>query len=199
MSFDRSAQGFLKKYLNMITALKRFSTSTQSAQAKSSKWMLYAGAGALVGGAGYYYSNGKTPVKNPSAKVQSYVPAFDGQWKKFKLIEKTTLNHNVSSFRFELPEGTNEVGLPTASCVMVKHKGEGEEKAVIRPYTPILPDVPSNYFDLVVKQYPTGIMSKHIHSLNPNDTLEMKGPNLKFKYEAGKFKQIGMVYPSFDI
>jgi cytochrome-b5 reductase len=182
----------------ITTALKRFSTTAQTAQPKSSKWMLYAGAGAFVGGAGYYaFSTGKAPAKNAAAKVQSYVPAFDGTWKKFKLVEKTVLNHNVSSFRFELPEGTNEVGLPTASCVMVKHKGEGDEKAVIRPYTPIQPDVPSNYFDLVVKQYPTGKMSKHIHSLNPNDTLEMKGPNLKFKYEAGKFKQIGMVFIRF--
>ena len=160
--------------------------------------MFYAGAGAVVGGVGYYYTTGKTPSKKAAVEAHSYVPAFDGKWKEFKLIEKTVLNHNVSSFRFKLPEGTNEVGLPTASCVMVKHKAEGAEKAVIRPYTPILPDEPSDYFDLVVKAYPDGKMSKHIHSLKPNDVLEMKGPNLKFKYEAGKFKQIGLVLALFD-
>jgi cytochrome-b5 reductase len=174
----------------MLTSLKRFSTT---AQPKSSKWILYAGAGALVGGVGYYYSTGKAPIKNNMTEVQNYVPAFDGQWKNFRMIEKAALNHNVSRYRFELPEGTTDVGLPTASCVMVRHKAEGSEKPVIRPYTPILPDAPSNYFDLVVKTYKDGKMSKHIHSLTPNDTLEMKGPNLKFKYEPGKFKQIGMV------
>jgi len=36
------------------------------------------------------------------------------------------------------------------------------------------PDV-EGYFDLLVKVYPTGNMSKHIGSLKPGDTLEVKG------------------------
>ncbi len=36
-------------------------------------------------------------------------------------------------------------------------------------------------------------MSKHFHSLKEGDELEIKGPLPKPKYEANKFKRIGMV------
>jgi NAD(P)H-flavin reductase len=47
---------------------------------------------------------------------------------------------------------------------------------VIRPYTPISPEHVTGHFDLLVKEYPTGVMSKHIAGLKVGDKLEMKGP-----------------------
>jgi Oxidoreductase FAD-binding domain len=45
---------------------------------------------------------------------------------------------------------------------------DGSRKQVIRPYTPVtsaeMPE-PVGHFDLVVKAYPTGKMSKHIGEL----------------------------------
>ena len=94
-------------------------------------------------------------------------------------------------------EGTNELGLPTTSCVVTRlangKKDDGTENVVIRPYTPIeWPDHP-NTFDLVVKQYPTGLMSSHIFSLKPGDTLDIKGPIEKLPYSKGSADHIVMV------
>ena len=44
-------------------------------------------------------------------------------------------------------------------------KEDGSRKFVIRPYTPTSPKDAKGYFDLVVKVYPQGNMSKHIGDL----------------------------------
>lgn len=44
-----------------------------------------------------------------------------------------------------------------------------------------------------MKEYPNGKMSKHIHSLEPGDTLEVKGPMEKLPYKANMKEEIGMV------
>lgn len=44
-----------------------------------------------------------------------------------------------------------------------------------------------------MKEYPNGKMSKHIHSLEPGDTLEVKGPMEKLPYQANMKEKIGMV------
>lgn len=64
---------------------------------------------------------------------------------------------------------------------------------VVRPYTPVTPIDQKGYFDLVIKYYDKGAMSKHIHSLKPGDYLEVKGPIPKIKYEKNMKKRIGMI------
>ena len=53
---------------------------------------------------------------------------------------------------------------------------ECNHSEIIRPYTPTSTEAVTGHFDLVVKEYPTGVMSKHIASMKPGDSLEMKGP-----------------------
>lgn len=108
-----------------------------------------------------------------------------------KSVEKLT--HDTSRFRFSLPEGSYLGMAPdSASCLVTKFIGS-DNKAVIRPYTPI-EKVGSGYFDLVVKTYPDGKMSKHIHSLERGSILQMKGPIEKyvFKNDASE-SWIGML------
>lgn len=48
------------------------------------------------------------------------------------------INHNVSRFRFKLPDG-HVSGLHVASCIFTRHrfkKPDGTEEATMRPYTP---------------------------------------------------------------
>lgn len=49
----------------------------------------------------------------------------------------------------------------------------------------------------MIKEYPTGIMSKYIHSLKPGDFLEIKGPLSKIPYKANMKKKIGMIAGSY--
>ena len=154
-----------------------------------SKWTVGLPLALTVAGTAYYFSTAtpKTPV-----------PALQGQFRSFILKEVIPINHNTKTFRFALPQGTTELGLPTASCLVTKfvngEKPDGKPNVVIRPYTPIEdPSQPTGYFDLVVKRYPTGVMSSHIHSLKVGDSLDMKGPNIKYPYQANTFKEIGMI------
>lgn len=48
-------------------------------------------------------------------------------------------------------------------------------KPAIRPYTPTTVPGAEGQLDLLVKVYPTGVMSKHIHDLKVGDSLAFKG------------------------
>eukprot|EP00667_Euglena_gracilis_P017503 EG_transcript_18452 len=110
----------------------------------------------------------------------------------FKLLESIPLSRDSALFRFELPPETPEMGLPVASCIVTRYK-QAEGEYVIRPYTPTTLDDTKGHFDLVVKKYPNAKMGGHIFGLKPGDMLEVKGPILKQKYVANKYKHLGMI------
>lgn len=49
------------------------------------------------------------------------------------------------------------------------------------------------HFDLVIKSYPNGVVSKYMDGLKEGDRIEVKGPLPKFKYVPNMKKRIGMV------
>ena len=48
----------------------------------------------------------------------------------------------------------------------------------------------------VVKVYPDGKMSQHMHGLEVGDSLEIKGPISKLPYTPNMKEKIGMVSPA---
>jgi cytochrome-b5 reductase len=84
------------------------------------------------------------------------------------------------------------------------------EKPVIRPYTPISDEGKhgqSNYpeaslthlkgdtghLDLLVKVYPNGPMSEHMHSMKPGQMLSYKGPIPKYPWSPNKHNHITLI------
>ena len=53
-------------------------------------------------------------------------------------------------------------------------------------------DIPG-YLELVVKAYPDGPMSQHIHSMNVDQRLSFKGPLVKYPWEANKHNHICLI------
>jgi cytochrome-b5 reductase len=47
--------------------------------------------------------------------------------------------------------------------------------------------------DLIVKKYKGGKMSEHLHSMEPGQKLEMKGPIPKYQWEANKHNHIALL------
>lgn len=47
--------------------------------------------------------------------------------------------------------------------------------------------------DLLIKKYPNGPMSTHLHSLVPGQSLEVKGPLPKYPWKANKHEHIALV------
>lgn len=120
------------------------------------------------------------------------------EWRSFKLMAKEVINHNTAIYRFELPDKEQVVGLPVASCLLTGAnigdvKDDGSKGMIIRPYTPTSEPDAKGSFDLIVKEYPEGKMSKHIANLKVGEPLKFKGPFVKLPYQANMKKEIGMV------
>lgn len=111
----------------------------------------------------------------------------------FKLIEKNLVSHNVAIYRFSLPRPTDILGLPIGQHISLAANIDGQPKEIVRSYTPISSDTQPGYFDLLVKAYPQGNISKHLTSLNVGDTMKVKGPKGAMVYSPNMCRHIGMI------
>ncbi|KAJ3350203.1 NADH-cytochrome b5 reductase [Allomyces javanicus] len=150
------------------------------------------GAAAVGAAAIAYYAMSSTTPATPAAAVavpkKEYPPALDpSEFRSFTVADVHRINHNTAIFRLALPHADQTLNLPTTSFVLTK---TGD---IVRPYTPTSPDDAQGHFDLLVKQYPGGKMSSHIHSLKVGDSLEVKGPIPKYPLAANQHTQIAMV------
>lgn len=80
------------------------------------------------------------------------------------------------------------MSLPVSSAIVL-NAPMADGKSVARPYNPISSSDQLGSFDLLVKVYPEGKVSRYIDSLKPGDRVSFKQvkPNLKpFRYPFGK-------------
>ncbi|GAA5883620.1 hypothetical protein JCM16303_004918 [Sporobolomyces ruberrimus] len=118
-------------------------------------------------------------------------PALDAkEWQKFKLTDKIVVSPNTAIYRFALKRG-ERLGLPIGQHVSVSAEIGG--KLVQRSYTPTSSDDDLGHFDLLVKSYPTGNISKHFGELRVGDFLSVKGPKGQMKYSPDYATKIGMI------
>ena len=99
----------------------------------------------------------------------------------------------LCSYRFSLPNPTDILGLPIGQHMSVAATLEGQSKEVMRSYTPISGDENPGYFDLLIKSYPTGNISKHMATLKIGQTLKVKGPKGAMVYAPGLVRHFGMI------
>ncbi|RFU75146.1 nadh-cytochrome b5 reductase 2 [Trichoderma arundinaceum] len=175
--------------------------ATESGAKGGSNALLY-GAGAVgLGGAAYYFLGGSSAAgkaENKAKEALGVAPkaAFTGGDQGFlslKLAEVEDVNHNTKRLRFELPEKDQVSGLHIASAVLTKFKSPNAEKATLRPYTPISDEDEKGFLDLLVKKYPNGPMSTHIHDLKVGETLAIKGPLPKYPWSENKHDHIALI------
>lgn len=112
------------------------------------------------------------------------------EFREFTVKEVKPYNYNSNIIVFDVEDPNKPLNLPCASFILTQANIDGKD--VARPYTPIDQSEPG-VLNLLVKKYPTGAMSSHIHSLKQGDKLQIKGPLPKIKYEAGAYTQIGMI------
>ncbi|KAK9245715.1 hypothetical protein V1506DRAFT_537320 [Lipomyces tetrasporus] len=127
-----------------------------------------------------------------STPISATSPVFKGDFVDLTLSHVTKVSHDTSIFRFAFPEADDDSGLITASAILIKYKDENE-KNIIRPYTPISDPRTKGYLDLLVKVYPEGKASKHIHSLKPGDKLAFKGPIIKYPWTPNKDSHVVLI------
>ena len=117
-------------------------------------------------------------------RVRSKMPA------PYELTAVHQDTHDTRTFCFALPEDATLDMLP-GDHLYVYATIDG--KAIKRPYTPSsVPDT-TGYFDLTVKRYEQGMMSKYLHDREIGDTVLMSGPNSGGHWVDGMAKRVGFV------
>ncbi|EMR10585.1 hypothetical protein PNEG_01290 [Pneumocystis murina B123] len=122
---------------------------------------------------------------------RSCISLHPDKFQEFELIEKTIINYNSAIYRFALAKANDILGLPIGQHIMVSVTIDG--KKVSRPYTPCSSDDERGYFDLLIKSYPTGKVSKYIGEMKIGQTISVKGPRGKMRYYSGLVKEFGMI------
>ena len=94
--------------------------------------------------------------------------------------------HDTKTFRFALPENATLDMLP-GDHLYVHATING--KAVKRPYTPSSLPGTMGYFELTIKRYETGVISKYVHDQQVGDLVQMSGPNTGGHWVDGMAKK----------
>ena len=94
---------------------------------------------------------------------------------------------------YAIPASPSTHKLTHPAAIITKFKPADAEKPVIRPYTPVSDESSPGHLDLLVKVYPNGPMSEHLHAMNPGDNLSFKGPIPKYPWQANKHKHITLI------
>src|ERR1700712_251548 len=89
--------------------------------------------------------------------------------------------NQIISYRFTLPRPIDILGLPIGQHISLAAPIDGKE--VLRSYTPISSDDTPGYFDLLIKSYPTGNISKHVATLKVGQTMKVRGPKGAMVYK----------------
>ncbi|KAF5019866.1 hypothetical protein F66182_8102 [Fusarium sp. NRRL 66182] len=177
--------------------------ATEAGGGGGSNGLVYALGAAAVGGAGYWYYN-RNGAPSAAAAVQDVKQAVGGEvkktftggdqgWVSLKLAESEIVNDNVKRLRFELPEPDHVSGLKVASALLTKYKGPQDEKPTLRPYTPTSDENEKGFIEFLIKKYPNGPMSTHMHNLVPGQRLDIKGPLPKYPWEENKHDHIALI------
>ena len=98
--------------------------------------------------------------------------------------------HDTKTFRFGLPADATLDMLP-GDHLYVHATING--KSVKRPYTPSSLPGTVGFFDLTVKRYETGTISKYLHDQCVGDTVLMSGPRQGGHWVDGMAKKVGFV------
>ncbi|MDF0675291.1 MAG: NADH-cytochrome b5 reductase [Nitrospira sp.] len=108
----------------------------------------------------------------------------------YKLVAIEPDTHDTKTFRFELPVDATLDMLP--GDFLYVHAGIND-KQVKRPYTPSSLVGTTGSFDLTVKRYDAGSVSKYLHDQRIGDTVLMSGPNTGGHWVDGMAKRVGFV------
>ncbi|EGG07362.1 uncharacterized protein MELLADRAFT_85788 [Melampsora larici-populina 98AG31] len=123
------------------------------------------------------------PKSEPTLSPEDYRP--------FTLKSKTKISPNTAIYRFSLPSEKHILGLPIGQHISIRAEING--KNVQRSYTPVSSDDDRGYFDLLIKTYDQGNISKYVANLQVGDSIQVRGPKGQMKYHAELCNKIGMI------
>jgi cytochrome-b5 reductase len=123
-------------------------------------------------------------ASEPATRIKTATPS------SYRLAAIHRDTHDTKTFRFDLPAGATLDMLP-GDHLYVHATVNG--KAVKRPYTPSSLPGAMGHFELTVKRYETGTVSKYLHDQRIGDTVLMSGPRPGGHWVDGMAKRAGFV------
>ncbi|KAH9486755.1 NADH-cytochrome b5 reductase 1 [Psilocybe cubensis] len=112
-------------------------------------------------------------------------------WKEFSLEKKIRVSPNTAIYRFKLPHPQDVLGLPIGQHISISAEING--KNIVRSYTPVSNDDDRGHFDLIIKTYEKGNISKHVSLLKIGDNIRVKGPKGNFVYTPNMVGHLSMI------
>jgi cytochrome-b5 reductase len=112
---------------------------------------------------------------------------FVDKWTALELADSTIISKNSAIYRFNLSRNTETLDIPVGFHLACKVNDE------VRYYTPISSKTDQGYFEIIVKSYSDGNVSKFFAGLRPGQTVQFKGPVGRFNYTTNHVKEIGMI------
>lgn len=108
----------------------------------------------------------------------------------FRISAMDKLTQDTYCVRFALP-GSGQLGLRPGQHLILRGTVDGLE--IQRAYTPISPVNAEGYFEVLIKCYQTGLMSRYVESLRAGDTAFWRGPFGNFFYKPNQYGELLML------
>lgn len=140
----------------------------------------------------------KRRAYNVGEPTFAVVPAgncqFTEDWASAPLKKVEQVSGDTKVLTFATPDTTKPLNLPTCGCMLAQGGSDAEGNPFVRPYTPVSTNGMVGEFELMVKIYPSGNLSKHMDGMKVGDTMDFK--HIKFnvkKQYPFHVKNIGMI------
>mgnify|MGYP001068988252 CR=1 FL=1 len=134
-----------------------------------------------------------TQRKLASAEASAHGGLNPKDFVPLKVAAVETYNYNTKIISLALESPSAQANLPITSYVVTRADGlTADGKPTMRPYTPIHSNK-NGVVTLLVKEYPTGTMSKHLCNLKVGDSVDVKGPLPKYKYTPNEVKKVTLI------
>ncbi|XP_071073529.1 NADH-cytochrome b5 reductase-like isoform X2 [Dasypus novemcinctus] len=108
----------------------------------------------------------------------------------FSISAVERLTKDTYWVRFTLP-GNSQLGLQPGQHLILR--GTVDDLEIQRAYTPISPANAKGYFEVLIKCYQTGLMSRCVESWRAGDTAFWRGPFGGFLYKPNQFGELLML------
>lgn len=112
-------------------------------------------------------------------------------WTALELEDQTVVSKNSAIYRFKLKTSFETLDFGPGRHLAVRVPIDGNDE--IRFYSPISPRDAPGYFDLLIKSYTDGKVSKFFAGLSTGQTVDFMGPVGTLNYEPNSSRAIGLV------
>ncbi|CCD24836.1 cytochrome-b5 reductase NDAI_0E00200 [Naumovozyma dairenensis CBS 421] len=116
---------------------------------------------------------------------------FPDKWTKLELEDQTVISKNTALYRFKLKTPLESLNIPAGFHIAARVFIDGKEE--IRYYNPISSKLDKGYFDLLIKSYADGKVSKYFAGLKPGESVEFKGPIGELNYNVNSSTALAIV------